>query len=259
MKRTFVFITLALAMSLVTGCMFDSNDKDDVKKGSVTGKITMIVTGEPVAGVKVMLVNMNAKIDTTNYAKNAAAFVDSAVTGADGSYIIDGIAPGNYGIIPVQSSADTIAVYKFTASQNSGTYEFVMNGNSLTVNFIAEHTNAPGASASGFTIDVYFKTNNKLDNNSIKIYRRLWVWFIPDWMYHASGEAENAGEGKVRIRIDATYGYTYLAYSIDNYFQIRFNADDQPRTVDVGFGVSNCPAYSKFEYDMALRTLTRLE
>ena len=254
-----LIILLFVLVPVISGCLFDSDGRDDVKKGSVSGKVTMIVTGEPVAGVKVMLVNRDAKVDTTDYSKNKAAFVDSAVTGADGSYVIDGVAPGNYGVIPVQSSADSAAVYKFTASQNSGTYEFAMNGNSLTVNFIAEHTNAPGASASGFTIDVYFKTNNKLDYNSIKIHRRLWVWFIPDWMYHASGEAENAGEGKVRIRIDATYGYTYLAYSVDNFFQIRFQADDQPRTVDVGFGVSNCPAYSKFEYDMALRTLTRLE
>ncbi len=139
MKRSFALVTLLFVVAFASGCMFDSDDKVNVKKGSVSGKITTIVTGEPVRGVKVVLVNTDAKIDSSDYSKNRAAIIDSAFTDASGRYVIDGIAPGDYGVSAIFS--DSTAVYKLSLSGDSPSYEFAVDGDSHTVNFIAEKKN----------------------------------------------------------------------------------------------------------------------
>jgi hypothetical protein len=108
MKRSFALVMLLFVVAFAFGCMFDSDDKDNVKKGSLSGKVTMIVTGEPVKSVKVLLVNTDAKIDSSDYSKNRAAIVDSAFTDASGRYVIDGIAPGNYGVSAMLSDSTAI-------------------------------------------------------------------------------------------------------------------------------------------------------
>ncbi len=70
MKIAHSLLLILTAVFTVSGCMFDSDDKDDVKKGSVSGKVTTIVTGEPVIGAKIYLVNRNAKVDTLHYTDN---------------------------------------------------------------------------------------------------------------------------------------------------------------------------------------------
>ncbi len=144
MKRALALGMLLCVALSATGCIFSSDDDKDVKKGKVSGKISMIITGEPVANVKVMLLNQNAKIDTVNYANYRAALVDSAFTDANGEFVIDGVAPGKYGVVPVNSETDTTHVYKFSLSGDTGSHKFSLNGESRTVNFIAENTNYPG-------------------------------------------------------------------------------------------------------------------
>jgi len=113
----------------------------------------MIITGEPVAGVKMMRVNKDAKIDTVNYTNNRKDFVDSALTDGDGEYFIDHVKPGNYGIVPVYE--DSTEAYRFSPAGESESYEFSLNGETRAVNFKAEKLTTPGAESGYFTIKVF--------------------------------------------------------------------------------------------------------
>ncbi len=255
MKRL-IPASLFVVLAFVTGCVFDSDD-NDTKKGSISGKVTMIVTGEPVAGIKVMLVNKDTKVDTTDYSKNASAFVDSAMTGADGTYTIDGIKPGNYSVVPI--NADSVATYKFSLSQDSDTYVFSMNGESRKVNFFAEKIIAAGADGSVFTIVLYLKNGSYVQSvlNTL-INRRYWVGFLPFIQHALSYKPEVVDNTTQKILFQSTYGYTALFYSLDNWFTV-WPGGDNDCEFEFGFPISSTPAYSVFEYDFNTKTLTRKE
>ena len=178
LPRTF-FMPLFIVI-LASGCLFGSDDDEDVKKGSVSGKVTMIVTGEPVAGVKLLLVDMNAKVDSLTPAENMKAFVDSAVTGADGRYVIGNIPPGEYGVAPV-STADTTTSYTFTSARNTGTNPFTVNGDSHAVSFIAEEKSPASAYANYIIIHLYLAKDSRVQIREVKSGQWVRVLFIPIW------------------------------------------------------------------------------
>jgi hypothetical protein len=257
MNRLFASCIFVLTAVMVSGCIFSSDDGTEVKKGAVSGTVTMSVTGAPLTNVKVYLINRAAKIDSVNYRNNQAAFVDSAFTNTEGKYTIGNITPGKYCVAPVNGDAETL--YSFAVSANSDSGSFAMNGDSRTVNFTATVANPPAAENNTFKIVLYFKLNNLLNSDKIKVYRRLWAWFVPGWAFQCTCYKEPADGNRAKFIIEAAYGYTALVYSWDNYFEATFTADSVERSVDFGFGISNTPAYSSFEYDLASRTLTRLE
>ncbi len=261
MKRKVVAVTLMLVAAVVSGCIFSSDDDKDVKKGKVSGKITMTITGEPVANVKVMLVNQNARIDTVNYANNAKALVDSAVTDTNGEFVIEGVAPGKYGVIPVNSDTDSTHVYKFSLSGDAGSYEFSLNGESRTVNFIAESMNVPGASDSYFIIDVVLK-NVYYPLESICCDRECHLGLLPGWKGSMPLFPTEIEPHTYLVKICTTYGYTCLFYTETNNFMVRptFKSPD-PMYHDfyLGHDFRATPAYSKFEYDLFTRAVTRVQ
>lgn len=250
MKRSIVPGILLFLIAMVSGCIFSSDDPKEEKKGTIQGKVTMIFTGEPVANVKVMLVNKNAELDTTTGANNRAAFVDSALTDAEGEYVIDNIPPGNYGVAPIPSDADTAAVYRFTPAQDAGSYEFVMNGETRTVNFIAESQSYPGA-----------------DNDSI----RLRVTLLIDIPYYISNvtwerRAVLAGASIFKTPVDCgqvteflieePLGFMGDLYSEDNLFRINliYQSDvdftERERSFFVGFAFRTPLLDSSWEYNV---------
>ncbi len=259
MKRSIVPAALLLVVALASGCLFDSDDKDDVKKGSVTGKVTMIVTGEPVAGVKVMLVNKNAKIDTTDYSKSRAAFVDSAVTGADGAFVIDDIKPGNYGVVPMPVFGENS--YKYSLAQNSVS-DLTLNGETVTVNFIAEKKNNAGAEG-GFTYKIFIKKDSRYKINGASSLRKYWVFFVPyyDGYLSASVISMNSDKYSHYIQQTETWGYTAVLWTEENYFKYTIvyetadTATDKTKDFYFGFPLSNTPAYSEWEMDIGAGTI----
>ncbi len=260
MKRKVVAVTLLLVAAVVSGCIFSSDDNKEVKKGKVSGKITMTITGEPVANVKVMLINRNAKIDTVNYANNRAAFVDSTITNANGEFVIDNVSPGRYAVAPVNSTTDPTRVFSFAPSQNSGQYEFSLDGESRTVDFIAENMNSAGAIPGYFTIDVVIKNATNL--KSIINQRRNWSFFTPFWADPEMLSTTMVDPATCTVRLTNSYGFTCLLCTIDNYFLItvyRGTNYPVPQTFELGFSISSTPEYSKFEYDCNTLQLTRFQ
>lgn len=256
MKRIIVFLSLMFVVTAIAGCIFDSDDGkgSTVRKGSVSGTVKMILTGEPVPGVKVLLVNRDVKADTTDYGKSYAAFVDSAVTGADGSYVFGNIAPGNYGVAPVK--ADTTAVYKFTSAAGSDSCLFAMNGDSLSVNFIAEKQHSPGIDNPQIRMRVDF-----LNGQPYRVisYRRWWIVFVP---FFTDGSILRLfTEYNQVYTIDQFVpGYTAVVATIDNCWKYEVNYDDtKTRSFEIYLPL-NTPAGSEiyFSYDLSTGTLTRI-
>mgnify|MGYP001390974827 CR=1 FL=1 len=180
MRITCFILVPLLAVIAISGCMFDSDDDDTAKTGSVSGKVTMTVTGEPVTGAKVYLVNMNAKADTAHYADNAKAFVDSTITDSNGTYSIKNIGPGDYGVAVVNT--DTTKVIKFTGAADSDSCTFTMNGGSFSVEFIAEKLDFPGAGGDG-QIELYVYFHNGRVNYGASS-QKMWIFFVP--IYYAT-------------------------------------------------------------------------
>ncbi len=255
-----------LAACMISGCMFDSDDKDDVKKGSVSGKVTMIVTGEPVAGVKVMLVNRDAKVDTTDYSNNRAAFVDSAVTGSNGAYVIDGIKPGTYCIVPVDTGADTTATYRFTPAQDSGTYEFAMNGDTRTVDFIAEKSDYPGVENGKFQITIAIHGDRtKYQLKKFTTSRRKWIVFIPFYDFSVVTEILHTPTDIFKYSMTNDLGFTAVLATVDNYFKCVIEYTEiaggaiRTQTFDIGFPLGNTPASSEWKYVIETGALTLVQ
>jgi len=253
MKRFVSFVFVIFVAYAVSGCLFDSDDDKEVKKGVVKGKVSMIVTGDPVANVRVYLVNMDAKIDTVDYANNQKAFVDSALTNVSGEYVLNNVGPGKYAVVPVTSSTDTVSVYRFTPAKDSGPYEFSMNGETRTVNFAAEKVNYPGATTTGdYRIDIILAPDGT--DSKFNVYYRTWILFIPYWdgpyTYYKSPNYDT-------IIFGAPYGFTTLLLTHDNYykFELLSNGD----TFEIGYPLINPPVYSKYEWNKTTKTLTRLE
>lgn len=256
---------LFVLFPIISGCLFDSDGKDNVKKGSVSGKVTMVVTDEPLAGARVMLVNMKAKIDSADFTGNSTAFVDSALTGADGSYFIDGIRPGYYGIIPVGLATDPGAIYTFFPSGSGENCLFVMNGESRTVDFNAERVDYPGAGTITFTITVSILCDKtKYQLTELVTSRRKWILFIPFYDYHVVTTIANTPIDIFNHTMTNDLGFTAVFAAIDNYFhydvKFRDNASGSllNRTFDIGFPLSDTPASSEWKYEIETGILTRI-
>jgi hypothetical protein len=272
MKRTGIICMLFFIIAAVSGCIFSSDDDKEIKKGTIKGKVSMIVTGEPAAGVKVMLINRDAKIDTTNrgnYENNRTAFVDSAFTNAQGEYVIESIPPGVYAVAPVNCFTDTTAAsYKFTPDRNSGSYEFAVNGDSHTVSFIAEKLEIPGAEEDGFRVITLIKKIAGYQVAKVFMWRKFWVAFIPMYVYvdectlHHSYDSDTS---YYYCGVSCDYGYTAVIGTLDNAlkYSVIFTRDNDPReyTADfyIDFTVFNTPRESTWEFDLITRTATRVE
>lgn len=251
MKHLVLYVSLLLAM-VVSGCIFDSDsDKksDTTKKGSVSGTVKLTVTGESVAGVKVMLINRDVKGDSINIWDNMKAFVDSAITDSEGKYVINNIASGNYGVYPVNS--DTLVSYKFTFSASPDSCAFEMNGESRSVNFIAEKLSVPAFYEDSIVDYVYFK-NGKVSFATGA--RRMWIFFVPFPSDKLILYPVDEKSGEQWVYYPYQPGFTALVVTFDNYvfYEVTYdNGKKRSFTISHPLGAA---ANSKFYYDYDLST-----
>ena len=258
MKRMFPRVLLFVILAGISGCMFDSDDKDDGKKGSVSGKVTMIATGEALPGIKVYLVDKNADINTTDLSGNFAAFVDSAVTNAKGEYTISDVIPSAYAVVPV--NGDTTKVFRFTYAAGSDSSGFTMHGDVRTVNFIAEKLNYPGAET-GYdgviTIRIFAPRKDPI--KFIQVFRKNWIVFVPIWSFEGySGYSESEG-CYISTYI---YGFSWGMQTVENVWKYAVLYQSGPGTIlkkefFIGFSLYDVPAVSSWDYDFDTNTLTR--
>ena len=253
MKR-FIFLgIIALTVMMISGCIFDSdNDKksDSVKKGSVSGTVKTTVTDEPVAGIKVMLIDRSVKGDSTTLRNSVKAFVDSAITDAGGKYVIDNIAPGNYGVYPV--NADTTVTYKFAVSASPDSCAFQINGESRSVNFTAEKLSVPAWSDEDAIGDYVYLQNGTATFG--KSERRMWIFFIPFPVDGTTLWFEKLDSGEQWFKQIYDPGYTVLAATLDNCQTYEITYDNGKKRSFTIYHNLGTPANSKFYYNYDLST-----
>ena len=263
MKRLFIFGVLLFAV-IISGCIFDSdNDKkaDTAKKGSVSGTVKLTVSGDPVSGIKVYLMNANASVDSTNVEsiRSRSAFIDSAVTDATGKYSITNISAGRYGVTPVNE--DTTVVYAFTQSASSDSCVFSMNGSAISVDFTAEKKDNSGIIYEDadlihdtITINNFDKYKDK-GTVSYTTFRRSWILFVPYLDENPYGNMVSNGCGFFYYP-----GYSLGVYTLDNciFYEITTTNPTKVHKFTIYHSLYT-PAGSKFTYTFDLDTDTLTE
>ena len=251
MRVSRIMLPMICVVALTSGCIFDSdNDKktDSTKKGVVSGTVKLTITSDPVMGVKVMLINRDVNGDSVNIRDNTKAFVDSAITDSAGKYIIGNIAPGNYGVYPV--NADTTVTYKFTSPASMDSCMFAMNGESYTVDFIAEKISVPGFNDGQIVEYMYFQNGNV---TRVESSRRMWIFFVP---FPINGTYlfidTYYGEQYVLQQYDP--GYTVLAATVDNCLYWDVTYDNGKKRSFTTYHPLGTPENSMFYYNYNLST-----
>lgn len=95
-------------------------------QSSVSGMITMTDDSGarvPLSRIPVRLVNMDFEPDLVNFDNNVGAFVAAAATDTSGAYTIEGLGPGDYGIVPVPPKNSG---YRFDLDESSDPYTFAV-------------------------------------------------------------------------------------------------------------------------------------
>ncbi len=269
MKRIIAYSMIGFIVAAVSGCVFDSDDNDsnNEKKGSVSGMVKMTVTGEPIANVKVYLVNRNTKIDTVNFTDNRTAFIDSAVTDSAGEYIIGGIAPGDYGVVP--AIGDTASAYKFSLSAGPESNVFSLNGETRTVDFIAEKLANPGAGSDYFFFSIYLKKDSQRQFGDVFLERRIQVLSVHYWSerYEALRQTYVPGHPEADSCINCWWerGYSTDCITRENVFRVTVayytpGSDIEMRKeFHFGFPLDHTPERSYFLVDVATGTMEQVD
>lgn len=255
MKRIFAFSMIGFILATMSGCVFDSDEgKSEVKKGSVSGSVKMTVTNSPLTGVKVYLVNTAVKADTVNYANNSKALVDSAVTDSEGRYAFGNIAPGRYGVVPV--NGDSTGVYRFSGAAASDSSMFSMNGNSFSVNFFAEKLDAPGSSSRLFWDTVYYKNGTV---SSVHCARRHWLVFIPYLREDRDLTVLANSTGQQYTTIGYEVGITMIGWTRDNchFYDVVYDGSKK-RSFCIYYSLFTLPDGRSYTYDLSTGKLSSI-
>ena len=255
MKQLMPIFSILLVLAVFSGCnqSTEPNSESTVQGGTVNGQVIDPIAQTGVADVKVYLLSKDVAIDTVT-GNNQHAFVDSALTDAEGLFTLEDIEPGSYALYP------TLATRLFNPDSSSDPHEFdIIDGSKFTVNFLLESPNSKSG-AMKITVDIV----GSYWSYAIwpQICRQDWAVFVPywtDWFQENKTQATPYSQPTFRRFVTyQSYGWTAAFYTVSNKFKIRFlTAEEYPFIIS--FGLSNAPAESHWEYNSDTHVLTRLE
>ena len=162
MKTTifqFVFCILVIATAVLSSCI-----KEELPvTGTVSGTLsaydpTTPLVKTPVEGIKVYLINADYKFNTTTYAGNSAALIDSTLSDARGNYCFTNIPLGRYNVCPITYSNgyrfETIPTGKIDPLQ------ITESSPDHIINFASPLPNSENTPQNQFKIRLWIKENN---------------------------------------------------------------------------------------------------
>ena len=154
-----VFCILVIATAVLSSCI-----KEELPvTGTVSGTLsaydpTTPLVKTPVEGIKVYLINADYKFNTTTYAGNSAALIDSTLSDARGNYCFTNIPLGRYNVCPITYSNgyrfETIPTGKIDPLQ------ITESSPDHIINFASPLPNSENTPQNQFKIRLWIKENN---------------------------------------------------------------------------------------------------
>jgi len=250
-KAIYPFVILpVLGLLIMTSCEKEPN-------GLVSGVVTVYDPSTPevktpLEGIKLYLINSDFRIDSIDYANNAGAIIDSAYTGSNGKYLIDGLPNGNYAIVPVPDSI----MYHFELDNGSDSVKFLITEESFdhTIDF----KTAMPDSAAGYQIRL--SIINRPYGGEVFLYRPVFLFnIIPS--YNSVRIDNLLGSDADDMTLDLQFGIFGFLYVVSN--NIRITAFDKFGnylfTRWISNSYFNTPSVAHWQLDWTAQTITRIE
>jgi hypothetical protein len=203
-----LFIIASIVAIALPGCK-----KETV--GSVTGTITAYdpsnpLQKNPLASIRVYLVNMDFNLDMVNKGNNKAALIDSIYTDVNGKYSFTSLPEGAYSVHPFSS----VYTYLFAIDNTWQSTEFSIAAGQTTheINFTAP---IPGGDNNTDSFTMTIISENRPTGAYIKIFRQTWMYFaifLPKEVYKVTLDSESYSD---------QFGFTSGVYSYDNVWSME--------------------------------------
>nr|WP_319510370.1 hypothetical protein [uncultured Draconibacterium sp.] len=219
--------------------------------GTIVGTIsgTEIFSNIEVDSIMVLLIDADFEPDTIEY-NNNAAFVDTAYTDIDGSFIFTNVAEGNYYVYPIKSG------YQFSGKNIS-----IADVVEISCEDYIELEYTAGELAMENSLLVILNYINCPESASVKfnLYRAEWVLFFPFWT-RIHEERECLRGGMFVKNLLYSKGFTLAIFTRTNYFkselQITESGNETTKTFEFGIDLSDPSVAIRYQYDWETDVIT---
>ncbi|WP_321342946.1 hypothetical protein [uncultured Draconibacterium sp.] len=215
--------------------------------GTISG--TEIFSDIDVDSIMVLLIDADFEPDTIEY-NNKAAFVDTAYTDMDGSFIFTNVAEGNYYVYPMKLG------YQFSGKNIS-----IADVVEISCEDYIELKYTAGELAMGNSLLVVLNYVNCPESASVKfdLYRQEWLLFIPYWT-RVHQERESLRGGMFVKNLLYGKGFTLAIFTRTNYFKsellITESGNETAKTFEFGIDLSDPSVVIRYQYDWETDEIT---
>ncbi len=169
---------------IIGGALLSSCQKEETGPSTVVGTITShnvntpsITT--PLEGIQVLL--LDAQDKSVSDIMRDEVTLDSVFTDANGQYRFDGLLPGSYAIMPVDTTRQHVS-FDVAAETSSPYFEVTENSGSFNLDFSAPEPQAEN-SGEGFTIRIDYENVPEAAEYKVQVLRlESWLYLPADYI-----------------------------------------------------------------------------
>jgi len=169
---------------LIGGAMLSSCQKEETGPATVEGTVTShnvntpsITT--PLEGIQVLL--LDAQDRSVSDIVRDEVTLDSVFTDANGKYRFDGLLPGSYAVMPVDTTRQHVS-FDVAAETSSPYFEVTGNAGSFNLDFSAPEPQAEN-SGEGFTIRIDYENVPGAAEYKVQVLRlESWLYLPADYI-----------------------------------------------------------------------------
>lgn len=243
-----VFCILVIATTVLSSC----NKEELPVTGTVSGTLsaydpTTPLVKTPVEGIKVYLINADYKFNTTTYAGNSAALIDSTLSDAKGNYRFTNIPLGRYNVCPLPYSNgyrfETIPTVKIDPLQ------ITESSPDHIINFASPLPNSENTFSNEFQIKLVITGNNPVIASYYIQYRLGWGIYWKEDKHNIWNESTDRS-------FDTVYG-SWFWWSNDFLFEFYNSNGVWVRNYEIKQDLGNTPKDATWRIDLKAQTIKR--